>query len=609
MSRRHRLIAVLILGCLYGVGAVAAHANLYRADPPPNSELAAAPEAITLYFTERLEAEYSAITLERSDGTTVETPPAIVDSTDAGVMRLTPGALSDGLYTVVWRALSAEDGHQTRGSYAFAIGANAGAALSSALQVSIPPGEAAARWLTYVSAALFIGGVGFVAFVWQPSKLAAAVPRRTARAVEIGWLLYGVVLVIHAFVYSAGVGGEVIRVITLTRFGEIWLMRGGAWLIAGVALWWARRRSSAYIAALIAGAALLFAHSQYGHSSAAHDPQAVTLANWLHLLGTALWLGGLIHFFMVIPLAKRAESLGLLTAWFSNMARSALLTLIITGLYAAWLFVGDFDALLTTFYGQTLVFKLILIVPLLVIAAINFGLTGRRLRAGRGEWTGRLRGLVGVEVALIAGVLIGSAVLTSVNPARAEAASRQPPPDNTSAQLEIMDGVHVHLDVAPGWVGQNTFTVTLLDGGVEPILDASLIRARFDYRTRNLGQSELRPTLSSDDGVYTAAGANLSQPGEWRARVTVQRPGEFDIVTDFTLDMELPPVPPGLNSGEPIPGHTRVELMAGVALLIVGGFTVGRKWLNLWDGVGVLGAALLFVGIALILTALSHPYL
>jgi copper transport protein len=602
-----RILLLCLISLLLTVQHVSAHSNLYRADPPANSQLAEAPAVISLYFTERLEPEFSAIVLERGDGTTVVTPAAVVDPADTTIMHLVPGDLPEGLYTVVWRALSAEDGHQTRGSYAFAIGTAAGAALNPAGQDTIPAPDTALRWLTHLAVALLIGGVSFIVFVWQPAQVAASVPRRVTHLILIGWLLYGVVLFVNLLLYTNEVQGEMTRVVNATRFGDVWLVRLGLWSLMGISLWLPRQRSGGYVTALLIGAGILLAQSQYSHASAAHDPLAVTLVTWLHLLGTALWLGGLMHFFAVIPLARRAESLGLLTAWFSNMARVALLTLVITGVFSGWLFVGSVDALLTTLYGQALLVKLILIAPVLGIAAINFVRTGRRLRAGNEQWTGILYNLVGAEIGLLVVAIIGAALMASVNPARAALALRQPPEDNTFAQVDIHDeGLHVHFTVEPGWVGQNTFKVLLLNDGIDPVDDATLIRVRFDYLARNLGQSELRPTLTRD-GEYAADGANLSQPGDWRVRVTIQRPNQFDVVQDYTLTMELPPVPPGLNTSAPIPGHTLAELLAGAALLIVGGFTVGRKWLKLWDGVGAFGVALLFVGIALILTALGHP--
>lgn len=603
---------LLVLLLFAASGSVSAHSNLYRADPPPNAELAAAPELIHLYFTEALEPEFSGITLLREDGTTVETPPATVENFTE--MTLVPGALPDGLYTVSWRALSSVDGHQTRGVYAFAIGQAAGAALTDSQTESIPPQDAAARWLTHISTALLIGGVGFLLFVWQPSKVArllsdataGKVSRRMNALILIGWLLYGVVTALSLLVYTgeAAALNDMGRIITGTRFGAIWLIRLGLWLVTGIALWIARGQPVAYIPALLISAALLYAQSQYSHSSATHDAEQTVLADWLHLLGTALWLGGLIHFFAVIPLIRGVSgALATLIGWFSNMARAALLALIATGAFLGFLFVGTPQALLTTLYGHALLIKLILIVPLIGIAGVNLILTARRLRRGTGA--GSLRGLIGAEVALIGGVLISAAVMTSANPARAVAASREPIPDSSINLLKTVDDLHIHFSVEPGWVGENTYTVVLLRDGVDAVNDASLIRVRFEHRTRNLGESEVRPTLERD-GIYTAEGANLSQPGEWRARVTVQRPGEFDAVVDFALDMQTPPVPIGLYSGVPVPGHTLAEVILGTALIVVGGFTIGRKWFRLWEGAGVFGVAILFVGIAFVVRALGH---
>ena len=91
---------------------------------------------------------------------------------------------------------------------------------------------------------------------------------------------------------------------------------------------------------------------------------------------------------------------------FSDSARIAVVGLAVTGLYAGWLQVGSLDGLLTTLYGRALLIKLILILPLLVIAGMNLLWTHRRLQAGEKVWAGYLRGLVGAEIILITGILI-----------------------------------------------------------------------------------------------------------------------------------------------------------------------------------------------------------
>src|SRR4029450_11879823 len=97
------------------------------------------------------------------------------------------------------------------------------------------------------------------------------------------------------------------------------------------------------------------------------------LTDWFHLLMTALWVGGLVQVFAMIgPLRKEvspaASSLGVFVGPFSNYARVAVVGLLLTGFYAAWLQVGTIEALLTTLYGQALLVKLILLLAPLGVA-------------------------------------------------------------------------------------------------------------------------------------------------------------------------------------------------------------------------------------------------
>ncbi|MFN8373437.1 MAG: hypothetical protein U0694_11255 [Anaerolineae bacterium] len=146
--------------------------------------------------------------------------------------------------------------------------------------------------------------------------------------------------------------------------------------------------------------------------------------------------------------------------------------------------------------------------------------------------------LVSGEIALAAGILLAAGVLTSINTGRAvEAQQRtliiEPEP---LAAMQITDQYHVHLEVTPGWVGQNTFNLGLYDITTEAAVnDASLVRLRFTNLSQNMGNSELRPTFVND-GFDTATGANLSTPGSLALTcMTLQRPpGMFDTVLDFT---------------------------------------------------------------------------
>jgi len=605
--RRAFFLAFLIVSVITSVRPVWAHANLISSEPAANATLDQAPEIIRLTFTEPLEPQFSGITLRDAEGNIVSTPPSEIDPDDSQAMALVPGDLPDGLYTVSWRSLSAADGHQASASFVFVVGTGsllAGAADLAAGE-TIPPPGVALRFFDLVSLSLLVGGVGFAVF----QRRTPAAESRMRRLIWIGWALVGVSgLLMLPYQVSLATGVPLVdalpslgALLTSTRFGLLWMIRMALWIVSGVAL---RRRWNWL--ALGLGGLILMTRSLNSHSSAMHDPLPMILADWLHLLATALWVGGLAQFANVAALLRQdLTALARLVGGFSNYARLCVGTLAITGLYLAWMHVGTVEALLNTVYGQALLIKLILFVPLMGIAAINLLLTHRRLRAGEAVWAGRLRGLIGAEIVLALGILAAVGVMTSANPARQVLASQQPPPDNTISQFQMVDGIHIHFDVSRGWVGENGFFITLYDENNVPINDATLIRLRLDNLTRNVGQSELRPQHAGD-GEYHAYGANLSVPGEWRARITIARPSEFDVLADFTLDMRLPPVPEGLDMRLPLTGHAVAELVTGLALLALGGFVGVQVKFWRFSAAGLLATIIILIGMVMVMSGVSH---
>ena len=603
---RHPLLIVLIFCfcCLIGVRSASAHANLLRSDPPASTTLDAVPQVISLWFSEALEPEFSRITLLDAQGNPISTPPSVVDPADPRHLILQPGDLADGLYTVSWRAISAADGHQTRGSFAFAIGAVTGmAALAAPDTETIPPLSAAVRWFDILALALLVGSVAFAVCVW----CAPPQERHMRRLMGVDWVLVGVaglVLLVYqaaqatdsTFLAAIGALGAVV---SGSRFGLLWIGRMVVWAVMGAAIW--RRR---YGIALAAGMLILLLHSLFSHASATFDLIPAIAGDWLHLAATALWVGGLVQFVnLLIGMPKSTpQTFVPLVARFSNYARVCVAALIVTGLYVAWLEVGSVAALTGTLYGRALLVKGILFAPLLLIAAINLMVTPRGLKAGRSAWIGRLRGLIGVEIALTLGIFAAVAVMSSVNPGRSALASLLPPPNHGFSDYQIADDIHIHFDVTPGWVGENTFIVTLFDLDSDPVDNATLIRVRFDNLEQNVGQSELRPQFVGD-GEYKITGANLSVPGEWRARVSVQRADKFDTLADFTLDMTAAPTPPGLDMSAALSGRQWTLLITGLALLAIGGFAGGRGRFEPLRGIGLLATLTILVGVVFLIGA------
>jgi methionine-rich copper-binding protein CopC len=97
-----------------------AHAALENAMPAKNAELADAPKNVTLRFNEELEPAFSSIKVLDANGSDVLTQKAVVDATDAKVLRAPVTSLQPGKYTVQWAAVG-HDGHRRHGDYVFSV--------------------------------------------------------------------------------------------------------------------------------------------------------------------------------------------------------------------------------------------------------------------------------------------------------------------------------------------------------------------------------------------------------------------------------------------------------------------------------------------------------
>jgi methionine-rich copper-binding protein CopC len=123
MTSKHTMIiaSAAVMLCLAGADGALAHATLVRATPAAGSAVAAAPAEVTLRFNERLEPAFSAIIVRDADGKQVDKGDTHVDKADRAMIRTSLPPLSPGVYTVEWRATSA-DTHKVNGNFTFKVG-------------------------------------------------------------------------------------------------------------------------------------------------------------------------------------------------------------------------------------------------------------------------------------------------------------------------------------------------------------------------------------------------------------------------------------------------------------------------------------------------------
>ena len=195
---------------------------------------------------------------------------------------------------------------------------------------------------------------------------------------------------------------------------------------------------------------------------------------------------------------------------------------------------------------------------LLAVGTLNLlwvrpGLAGS---VDRGRW---LKRLVAGEAALGIVVLASVGVLTSLEPARQVAAREGIGVSDSLTFQDTAEGAAITLEVEPGRVGPNTFTVSLEDRLGNPIATASDVSLRLAYLDADLGE-ETAPAVSMGDGTYVMSQSMLSIAGAWQVELIVRRPDAFDARTAFRFEALAvgaggsASIAPSPETGKPTPG-------------------------------------------------------
>jgi methionine-rich copper-binding protein CopC len=112
------IVSLASLLLLLAVNDARAHAFLDHAEPRVGNKVAAAPREVTLWFTQKLESAFSAITVTNAAGQRVDTGKTRVNGNQMSVSLRAGGA---GTYHVTWHVLSV-DTHTTDGNFTFQVG-------------------------------------------------------------------------------------------------------------------------------------------------------------------------------------------------------------------------------------------------------------------------------------------------------------------------------------------------------------------------------------------------------------------------------------------------------------------------------------------------------
>jgi copper resistance protein D len=170
-------------------------------------------------------------------------------------------------------------------------------------------------------------------------------------------------------------------VIVKTHFGKVWMIRfvglGLAWL--GWFWDWRSLQSwAAWALILVAAALIAVSRSTSGHAADAGDFTLAETIDWLHIVMVSAWSGALVVVSLVLLPAvlklatRRRVVIATLARRLSTMAGVALSGVLLTGVFNAWRELnGSFSALWNTSYGQLLSIKLLLVLAMIGLGAIN----------------------------------------------------------------------------------------------------------------------------------------------------------------------------------------------------------------------------------------------
>ena len=566
--RTSLILALLLMLSISGV--VWAHADIVRSDPAANAVLDKAPSQITIEFTEAVEPSLSKIEVLFDDGTVVDGNDTSLDPNNPNVLHVSLRATREGTYIVSWRALSAADGHVTSGSFIFSVGKvsnlAAGLQLSQGTSAATSPLDMLARALTFVGQAIVAGVVAFRWLVWRPALKSAQlddeVDQRSLpwakRTLIVALALAGAGAVLMLIAESSLSGGSIGEWLG-TRVGRVGLGRVATLIALGVLLddvaATARgKRLNDFIAIWLSGQ-LLFLMTMTSHSAAIGDPPIVPfVVDFVHLIATSVWVGGLVQLAYVAPRVARTLGdedrswLWLRTVVnFSAVAAVMVGLLIVTGSYLAFLDVGSWVAFIGTAYGRALLLKLALAGVAMLIGGYNLIVIKPRLDQAidqpemAPQLQRRFRRTVVLEAA--AGLL----VLASVGVLTALPRAKDPQPAVAAGPLQLTtssEDLDVALTIDPARSGTSTYTVRLSKGS-QPISDATSVSLRFTYLTRGMGAVQAAAVPTSD-AAYAATGAYLSLPGEWQISIAIRRPNALDVFADYrarvNLDRSIEPI-------------------------------------------------------------------
>jgi methionine-rich copper-binding protein CopC/putative copper export protein len=582
MQRRSLSFLAISLFAL-GANNAYAHATPVRYEPAAAALLQKIPDRVGIQLSERVEPGASDISVLGPDGSRVAARVPAVDSRDPRFYSVVISDAGEGTYTVAWQVVSADDGHFTKGSFAFSVGKETVSSGQTTGQIqiqhltSIP--QASAIGLELLGQSLLLGVLCCLAFVWRPLRKTLSEeisPKATASlGRRMSWVaLAGIALIIGgAVVFTVlktldldqlrGAGfAATLNVFLQTLDGSHAAARAllaGVFAVAGFVL---RKRLLAgdrlsfregvisrfrsffgrtalrYGVLFLIVCLMILSRARVSHSAAASFPPWLSVAiTALHLLAKEVWIGGLFVFsaaFLPVLLRVKNSTVSAfsLTA-FSKAVSVAFGIAGVTGAYIVWLDLKHPSYLFVSEWGGRFIILSLIGGILLALRLYQQGIIERfMVREYRSRSARRQRRLVkwmypaflletGVAIALI---FVTSFLIITTPP--------YPPQQFSFERSAESQGTALTLRVHP--YEPDLFLLTVTEAKRAPTPLTGVI-VQFVNEENGIGPLAVE-TAERFPGAYTFPRNLLSLPGNWNIHIAAQRPNAFDATASFEVN-------------------------------------------------------------------------
>jgi copper transport protein len=302
-------------------------------------------------------------------------------------------------------------------------------------------------------------------------------------------------------------------------------------------------------------------------SSVATWSQLGILVDFIHSVAVSIWVGGLMYILYVLfpnvittskniigkaheVIAQPRSILLLILCRFSVISTICVGVIGITGLFLAWLHIQSMDELLLSDYGRTLIIKLSLVLPVVILGGYHqFWISkmvkvldfepvkeGESSKTKFSQRFSSLKTTLKIECMLAASVLCSASFLTVTTPP-GTMRTNEVIKSISNAQMAAMQsefnrvletqGIPIRLVIYPFVTGFNNFTINIF-GNNESIGQVSNVSIEFTKSDLSLGPITAK-LLRNNDTAYSVSGGYISQAGEWDLKVTIKRFNLYDL--------------------------------------------------------------------------------